>query len=456
MRRPSSRANRTARALVFALSSLAASAGAGAIDTHELVTQFSSHGSATTADGRFLFTVSRYDSVAIIDPLSCQYVGAIPLGALCSRPSGAAIGSGRLFVSSATGVVAIDTALFEPVETFPVPAAIGNEHGSVAAARLSSDVFAVNGTTRDLVRIDAAALAVTGTLSLGSDHTSLALAPNERTVYVVNTERGRLLRIDAKTLAVQGEAPVDHFDDFLDIPMEVTVAADGRVLVAYVGTDYKGRVAVFSSALSRLGTVFLPDYSTGVAADRLGGHAVTGGGFVLRQTDMALVADFSRRSVGLYSVSVDPETGAFHSTNDNDRYVVRVEQLPPPIRLLDPASVVPGGWVGIELHAPTEAGRVAQVVLSKSVASGVRVDAARRCPLDYDDLFRLSRRGTSDDFVDFTCRLDSEGRARVFVRLSEAVLPETGVLHAAYVTYDSEPSRTAIRFVSGALRVDAR
>lgn len=444
------------RAAAALLVTLFAAGGARAIDTHELVTQFSSHGSATTADGRFLFTVSRYDSVAIIDPLTCQYVGAIPLGALCSRPSGAAVGSGRLFVSSATGVVAIDTALFDPIETFPIPTAIGNEHGSVVAARLSNDVFAVNGTTRDLVRIDAAQLSVTGTATLGADHTSLALAPNEKTVYVVNTERGRVLRLDAKSLGVLGEASVDHSDDYLDMPMEVAVAADGRVLVAYVGTDYKGRVAVFSPFLSRLGTVFLPDYSTGIAADRLGGHAVTGGGFVLRQTDMALVGDFSRRSVGLYSVSVDPVTGAFHSTNDNDRYVIRVEELPPPIRLLAPGLAIPGAWVGIELHAPTEAGREAQVVLSASVAEGVRVDGSRRFPLDYDALFRRSRRAASDDYVDFSCRLDSTGRARVYVRLSEDVLPESGVLHAAFVTYDAAPSRTGIRFVSGALRVATR
>jgi len=426
-----------------------------AIDSHELVTQFSSHGSATTADGGLLFTVSRYDSVAVIDPGTCQYVGAIPLGAICSRPSGAAVSAGRLFVSSATGVVAIDAFSLVPVTTFPVPAAIGNEHGSVVAARLSSAVFAVNGTTRDLLRIEASSLGVTGVASLGADHTSLALSPNERTLYVVNTERGLLRRLDAKSLETLSTTTISAPADFLDIPMEVATTADGRVLVAYVGADYLGRVAEFSGAGERLSTVVLPDYSTGVATDPLGGFAVTGGGFVLRQRDLARCDDFARRNVGLYSVSVDPSTNAFHSTNDNDRYVTRVDDLPPALRITT-GPAFPGGWVGIEVRAPGEAGRMAQVILSASRATGVRVDSTRRFPLDYDDLFRLSRRAATSDFEDFTVRLDDEGVGRAFVRLSPNVLPESGALYAAFVTYEGAPSRDRIRFVSGALRVATR
>jgi len=455
-RAPLSRPRRiaAAAALAAATASLLAT-GAAAVDRHEIATQFASHGTAASEDGRLLFTVSRFDSVAVIDPHDCEYVAAIPLRAFGSRPSGAAVSRGRLFVTSATGVIAIDAKTFLPVDTIPFDFAIGIEHGAVAAAALSPAVFAVNGTARNLLRIDAETLRETGSVALGPDHTALALSPDERTVYVLDTERGRLVRVDANSLDVEGGSDVDPSGGFLDIPMEAAVAADGRVLVAYVGGDYLGRIAVFSRFGFLLDTIVLPAFSTGIAADALGGHVVTGGGFVLRQRDLAIEDGFSRRSVGLYSVSADPATGAFHSTNDNDRYVTRLTGLPVPLRV---SSGTPeeGGWISLAIDVPPEAGRLAQVVLSRGRSAGVRVDSLRRFGLDRDDLFTASRRATSDDFAGFLARLDANGRATARVRLSPDVLSPSGEIFAGFVTFEDEPSRTGVRFVSGPLRIVAR
>lgn len=419
-------------------------------------TLFACHGLATNEDDTRLYTVSEFDSIGEIDLRSNQFRRAFLVGGEANLSSGLAFAAGKLYVVASDRIVVLDPDSEEVLSVLPLPSTFGVTRGSAVTDSSSSRVYTVIGSSPVVAIIDVATDEITDTVEVGRDHVSLALAPGEDRLYVANPETAELKLIDLATLEIEASFGYATGNS-LDIVPQVTTSPDGRVFVAYVSQDYRGRVSVFSADGTRISDVELPGYSTGIACSPDGSSLATGAGYVLDSVTGEVIAHVPTPSVGLYNVWFSRAGDRAFLTNDNDRYVNTVEgfQEDPPVFLEIKGRPAVGESLEITLDFPGEGQASYQLAASASLDTGVPVSEQVRLPLDHDTLFRLTLSPKTRECADFKGFLDRDGRGKARFKLTPHLpgLPPGSTLYFAAITFRDEPGPPQVSSLSNLVAI---
>ena len=197
--------------------------------------------------------VSCLDQVRRFDATTGQVNGAVNASLIAADPSGA-------WAATAAGVEPLDPATARPLDSVPVPGAVG-------IGLDATSVWVAQGDARSVTRLSRTTHLIEATIALAGRPGAIAVG--EGAVWVTLPDQGQIVRIDPSVNAVAARIPILN-------PAVITVA-NGRAWVLDVGATTLTLVASTGLVESRpfaplAGHVSPSEPATGAA----GGFVVTG------------------------------------------------------------------------------------------------------------------------------------------------------------------------------------